>query len=300
MKLFVKILFFVFVAIVVFAISCKTFNSRGLGSIGSVGSGSGGGVSNPPVYPVDTNATVYQIDSVVSAKYAEAELSAPKGVKPHESSHSKFESSKDAVSSSSIRINNTSGANVGSYPTAVKVIEKPNTKVVSDSADLSKGRIVYKIPDTMNVRTAYKVFLRIAKSKATISIYEGIEGTVIASVIPVTETMEVRLIDLSPDDNKAFEIVGGNDAVQIIESGDTYTEWSWSVTPVRTGNSKLKIVVSIIRNDKRKDIVYEDAVEVQRDVINQTSFFFKKYWQWLLSTLIIPFGVWLYKRTKKA
>jgi len=298
MKHIVKILLSIFIVVVVFIISCKTINIKNLEGVGNTGGGTGGGVSNPPVYPVDTNAIVNHSDSIVINRYERVESSAMKESKPHGSPHSKFESSKDAIAVTPI-INHTHAIKKGTHSTAVKVIEKPSAKVVSDSADLSKGRIVYKIPDTMKVRTAYKVFIRIAKSKATKSIYDGISGAVTSSVIPVTETMEVKLIDLSPDDNKAFEIVGGNDAVQIIDSGDTYTEWSWSVTPVLTGNSKLKIVVSIIRNDKRKDIVYEDSVNVERDVVNQTKFFFHKYWQWLFSTLIIPFGIWLYKKRKK-
>jgi len=182
---------------------------------------------------------------------------------------------------------------------AIRIIEVKNTKVIKQSSDLSEGRIVYKIPDVMKVRSTYKVLVRISKSKNVISVYDSLQGTVRESVIPITETMEVKLLDISPADNKSFEIVDGNSAVQMIEDGDTYTEWSWNVTPVRVGKSNLKIVVSVIRGDNKKDIVYEDSVEVEKDIPTQVGFFFKKYWQVFMTAVAIPLIVFLYKRRKE-
>lgn len=181
----------------------------------------------------------------------------------------------------------------------LKIIEVKNTKVIKQGNNLSEGRIVYKIPNVMKVRTTYKVLVRISKSKSTVSLYDSLKGTVITSKIPVTETMEVKLIDLSPKDNKAFDIEENNNGIQIIDNGDTYTEWSWGVTPIRVGSSKLEIVVSIIRDGNKKDIVYEDIVEVETDAITQILFFLKKYWQVLMTSIAIPFVVWIYKRRKE-
>ena len=181
----------------------------------------------------------------------------------------------------------------------LKIIEVKNTKVIKQSNNFSDGRIVYRIPNIMKVRSTYKVLVRISKSKSTVSIYDSLSGEVMTSKIPVTETMEVKLIDVSPKDKKYFDITDGNNAVQIIENGDTYTEWSWDVTPIHVGKSKLKIVVSVIRNDNKKDIVYEDTVEIERDIKEQIKFFFGKYWQWIIGTLILPFIIWLYKNRKE-
>lgn len=179
---------------------------------------------------------------------------------------------------------------------SIRIIEIKNTRVINQSSDLSEGRVVYKIPDRMKIRSTYKVLVRISKSKSVVSIYDSLKGTVRTSTIPITQTMEVVLVDPSPDDKKSFEIVKDNNAVQIIENGDTYTEWSWNVTPIRVGNSNLKIVISIIRDGNKKDIVYEDSVMVEKDIITQIMFFFSKYWQWIIGTLIVPFVVWLYKK----
>lgn len=181
----------------------------------------------------------------------------------------------------------------------LKIITIENTKVISKSIEMSDGRVVYKIPPQMKIRSTYRVLLRIAKSKSILCIYDSLKGEVRTSEIPVTETMEIKLIDPSPMDNKSFEIVPDNNAVQIVENGDTYTEWSWNVTPIKIGNSNLKIVVSIIRDGNKKDIVYEDSVEVEKDIPTQILFFWNKYWQWIIATFLLPFIIFLYKNRKK-
>jgi len=181
----------------------------------------------------------------------------------------------------------------------LKIIEVKNTKVIKNNTNLSEGRIVYKIPNIMKIRSTYKVFVRISKSKSTLSIYDSLSGEVKTSILPVTETMEAKLIDLSPKDNKCFDIEEQNDGVQLVENGDTYTEWSWGVTPIRLINSKLEIVISVIRDGNKKDIVYEDTVEVEKDIKEQILFFLKKYWQVLMTSIAIPFLVWFYKSRKE-
>lgn len=181
----------------------------------------------------------------------------------------------------------------------LKIVEVKNTKVINQHNNFSEGRIVYKIPNVMKIRSTYKVFVRISKSKATVSIYDSLSGEVMTSRIPVTETMECKLIDISVKGKKSFEIVSDNNGIQIIESGDTYTEWSWNVTPIRVCNTKLKIIVSIIKNDNKKDIVYEDTVEIERDIKEQVIFFLEEYWKWIITTFIIPFVVWWWKNRKK-
>lgn len=177
----------------------------------------------------------------------------------------------------------------------VRVIVINNVAVHSEH--MVDGNVVYQIPDTMLVRNTYTVFARIGKTR--VNIYEEINGTVRQASIPISETMEVKLIDESPSDNKMFDITMNNNGVQLVDTDNTYTEWSWSVTPKRNGVSQLKIVISIIKNGNKKDLVYSDNVLVRINPRKQIGFFFKTYWQWLLSTIIIPFIVWLYKRRKK-
>ena len=160
------------------------------------------------------------------------------------------------------------------------------------------GSTVYSIPENMEVRNQYAVFVKISKSKIFIQ-QSFSDKTVRKSVIPVTENMEVNLIDNSPEDNKAFSIVKENTSEQFLSNDSSFTEWNWTVTPLNSGEHKLSIVISIIRNGVNKEQVFEDTILVKSNFKNQSSFLFKKYWQWLISTLIIPFIIFIFKRRKK-
>lgn len=188
----------------------------------------------------------------------------------------------------------------GDAPEGIKIVEIKNTKVIKESSELSEGRVVYKIPETMKVRTTYQVVLRIAKSRATLSVYDSLKDKVITSVIPVTPVMEVKLIDASPEDHKAFEIKEDNSARQIIEDGDTYTQWSWNVTPVRAGTSKLDIVISVVRDGEKKEVVYTDTVIVKVDFFAQIIFFIRTYWQWIVGAIASCVAwIWGIRKKKK-
>lgn len=218
---------------------------------------------------------------------------------PHNVSIESAEPNFDIQPDKSISVGSSAGDSYSDVPPDLKIKVVTNTKIVKENSDLSEGRIVYKIPDKMKIRSTYKVLVRISKSKTVLSIYDSLSGDVRTSTLPVTESMEVKLIDISPSDKKSFEITQDNNAEQIIEEGDTYTEWSWDVTPVRVGNSKLKIIISVIRDKGKKDIVYEDTVEVEKDILVQILFFLEKYWQVLMTSMAIPFLVWIYKSRKE-
>ena len=172
----------------------------------------------------------------------------------------------------------------------IKVVENPKIYRKTNA----EGKVVYQIPSEMKVRETYQVFVRIGKS--SVNIYENLDGDVRETVIPVTQTMEVNLIDPSPKDNKAFDIIPDNDETQLVDSIDAYTQWSWNVTPLKTGSSSLKIVISIIRDGNKKEVVYQDRVEVKVNPMKQFMFWLKNYWQWLFTVLLIPVFKWVYDK----
>ena len=185
--------------------------------------------------------------------------------------------------------------NILNESTDLVIIKVKNNRTTSSST--IQGSVVYKIPKDMTVRTTYQVIVRISKS--TLNIYENLNGEVKISSIPITETMEVKLIDVSPSDRKMFDIIADNSSVQLVENGEELTQWSWNITPIRSGKSKLKIVVSIIKGGTTKETVYIDNVSVKADVTKTVPLFIGNYWQWLLSTLLLPLFYWLYAKRKK-
>ncbi len=177
----------------------------------------------------------------------------------------------------------------------IQIVEVENRIVNRETMNL--GRVVYKIPTEMKVRTTHQVIVRISKS--TVHILEDLEGEVKSTIIPVTETMEVKLIDPSPDDDKMFEIVPDNDGIQLVEDNESITEWTWNVTPKRSGEAKLKVVISIIRDGVKKEKVYSDEVIVKSDIKKSSWYFIRTYWEWIMSSLVLPFVIWFYTKRKK-
>ena len=179
--------------------------------------------------------------------------------------------------------------------TQIQIVEIENRVVNRETMNL--GRVVYKIPTEMKVRTTHQVIVRISKS--TVHILEDLEGEVKTTVIPITETMEVKLVDPSPDDDKMFEIVPDNDGIQLVEDNESITEWTWNVTPKRSGEAKLKVVISIIRDGVKKEKVYSDEVIVKSDIKKSSWYFIRTYWEWIMSSLVLPFVIWFFTKRKK-
>jgi len=180
-------------------------------------------------------------------------------------------------------------------PINITVVDIDNDRVYNKTSQM--GNVIYKIPNVMHVRNSYQVLVRIGKSEA--NIYENINGEVSHTKIPITETMQVNLVDDSPTDSRSFDVVKDNDSIQLVDTNGTYTQWSWNVTPLKVGTGKLKVVISIIRDGNKKDVVYTDDVTIKMDLPKQISFWVNKYWQWIMTTIVIPFIVWLYKKFKK-
>jgi hypothetical protein len=177
----------------------------------------------------------------------------------------------------------------------IKIIEVENRIVSKQTMNL--GRVVYKIPAEMKVRSTHQVVVRISKS--SVHIFEELNGEVKTTVIPITETMEVKLIDPSPKDDKVFEIIPDNEGIQFVEDNESITEWTWNVTPKKSGEAKLKVVISIIRDGVKKEKVYSDDIIIKSDVKKSSWYFIRTYWEWLMSSLVLPFVIWFFVKRKK-
>ena len=211
----------------------------------------------------------------------------------------KAESTCKIVENSASHIFGDTSVDIGNkrtYQDNLKSIAPANSQLKTINDVNNQGVVAYKIPSEMKIRNTSQVLVRISKTKT--NIYLNLRVTAVTSAIPITQTMEVKLIDPSPSDSKNFDIIPDNDAIQIVDNCNDYTQWTWNVTPLKTGKAKLKIMVSIIIDGDKKEKVYEDTVMVKMDVTKEATFLLSEYWQWLFTTLIIPFGVWLYNKRK--
>lgn len=189
----------------------------------------------------------------------------------------------------------------------IKVIDNANADESS-----SDGVIAYSVPSEMMVGKRYPIKVRISKekteeAKTTLVIGERsiaindveLDSKVTIENIRVEETMTAQLMS----ENSSFEITSLSTETQNIEDKG-YTEWSWVVVPLKSGNSYLKMIVKVkIRNGGQvsyKDIVvFDKNIKVKTNVSAGVQGWLSQYWQWLLTTIIIPLAIFFYKKRKK-
>jgi hypothetical protein len=190
----------------------------------------------------------------------------------------------------------------------MKVVD--NTKVEEAKEDnTSIGTMAYSIPNEMKVGNVYTIKLRISKENNKIELINGDRGitisdTTISSDV-IIESIRVESIMSSQliSEKDMFEITTSSTEYQNIESRG-YTEWEWLVKPLKGGNNYLKLIVKVrvVEDGKEfyKDItVFDRKIEIKSNVVFTIKGFINEYWQWLMSTIIIPLIIWFYNKKKK-
>ncbi len=188
-----------------------------------------------------------------------------------------------------------------------KIVETP---YVADQKEVFTnypiGKISYSIPDTMEYYKREKVVLRITKNEIDSIILARANTTinhnfVLVENIRVSNIMSAELIDLSTE--KSFNIKELSSKEQNIEEFG-YTEWQWMVTPLKSGQIPLKLIIKImIQSDGKstlKDIpVFEKDIYVYAKPIKSAGNFLKEYWQWFFAVILIPVFKYFFNKREK-
>lgn len=196
-------------------------------------------------------------------------------------------------------------------------IKKDKLEIVDNTTgdkdnNSSKGTIAYSVPKEMQVGKSYQIKLRISKQKGkevnhTLVVGEreipiadeNVDSKVTIENIRVERTMTAELLS----EDGAFKVTKLNTDKQVIED-ESYTEWGWIVTPQKSGKTYLKLVIKIkIEADGEvsyKDIVvFDKDIEVKANASLEVKGWLSQYWQWLMTTIIIPIVVFFYKKREK-
>ena len=177
-----------------------------------------------------------------------------------------------------------------------EIISSESNSTIRTTNDL--GQVIYKVPDTMKVMNNYEVIVRISKSSNNVEITSNLNGKIFSKNIKTSNKMQVELVDPT----NSFQIKEINNQKQLVDS--TYTEWKFNVLPLKPGLNKLDLVVSIIKGDDIKQVVFSDEIFVHSNTPAQIKEFWYENWKWSIEKLIIPvitwfFGMWWGKRTEK-
>lgn len=182
----------------------------------------------------------------------------------------------------------------------------------SEDTTSSKGTIAYSVPSEMVVGNKYPIKVRITKEKGkeinrTLVLGDReipisdvtLDSKITIENIRVERTMTAQLLS----EDGAFEISAMNTDKQVVED-EGYTEWSWVVVPLKSGTSYLKMIIKIkvVSGEETyyKDIVvFDKNIQVKANVSLGVKSWISQYWQWLMTTIIIPLAIFFYKKRKE-
>jgi len=173
--------------------------------------------------------------------------------------------------------------------------------------NLKYGNFVFDVPLQMKVDESERAYARVYRD--TLEVITGID-TVRTRVerIKVSAFMRVELKD--PICNNYidcnFYIVSHSIPEQIVPKTG-YAEWTWTVTPKKSGEHSLvfKVAVRIKVPDgseEKLSIMVPSAEKIIKVDVNTGkifSDFFKNNWQWLWALLLTPFLALLWKFVKR-
>lgn len=177
----------------------------------------------------------------------------------------------------------------------VKNITLKSIKKDTIDVDIKLGMLLYQIPDTMIHGKPHTIRVRINRDTSNKILSQDLPRSNRITIIKTTSKMEVNIVDPS---SGSFKIVKSNSEQQLVE--DDYTEWIYDVTPIKNGHLKLNLVVSIIKNDNKKQVVYFDNVFVKSNPKATISDFISENWKWLCTTIFIPLLTWWWNKKRKA
>jgi hypothetical protein len=179
--------------------------------------------------------------------------------------------------------------------------ERPSTQDVL--AGLPVGRVLFACAPTMRVRAPERVEVRISgnpKENLTAGLQE--RGVPIEEPSKIAPVMKVVL---TPDESGVFDVKSLSEEEQLT-SGGGFSQWVWSVTPLQSGTHNLYLTVNVVVNvpelgtQKRQIPVLTQSVTVRADPVYSAGQFWSSNWQWFTTTLLIPIGLWLWKKRRKS
>jgi putative surface-exposed virulence protein len=176
----------------------------------------------------------------------------------------------------------------------------PLTAVEEALKYLREGRIIWNPPSEMELGRTETVVARITNDIA-VNLTEGLRGRGVPQPEQIINTSCYMEIKLYGDNFKITSIMPDVQPVR----GSGYTEWSWYVTPLESGEQKLTLVASIILVIDNKDRSqglkpHEQIITVTVSPQHTVTEFLNENWKWLAATLVIPIITWLWRsRTQK-
>jgi hypothetical protein len=169
---------------------------------------------------------------------------------------------------------------------------------------LSSGRILFNPPEKMKVGIEERVEVRLTKD-ITENLTEELKGPGAPQIEPI-EVGTFMMVKLTGD---SFDINALSSEEQVVKPVG-FTEWSWDVTPLKSGTQELHLTVTVRilipgQDEQKIDwLVMDKQISVEVNPPHTFKRFIESNWQWIVGTIIsaiaiIPIILKLSGRTRK-
>lgn len=176
---------------------------------------------------------------------------------------------------------------------------KPNPAKIADDiiTQLEPANMVFSVdPKHGNIaeQISVSVLIDMTQSLEDLKQAAGASEVVSAAQIRVSKVMIARVV--APN----FTVVPITPEEQPISQSEV-TRWDWQLIPTSTGRHEIHITinaeVSVDGATKVRNIeTFHETVEIEVTIWQVVKGWISKYWQWSFSTLLLPLGIWLWKR----
>lgn len=144
-----------------------------------------------------------------------------------------------------------------------------STEASTNRPELKPGHLLYQVPPKMAVRKTHKCLVRIAHLLNQVLEGLTLDESISLEEIPVSEVMEVEILDPCPSGSRAFDILLLSDGEQVVDEFMA-TEWVFNVRPLREGQHELVLKISVLitvgEKERTKNIVLTRPITVAAEL----------------------------------
>jgi hypothetical protein len=169
--------------------------------------------------------------------------------------------------------------------------------VEAEIRKLTPGRILFNPPEDMTVGVEEAVEARITKTIAG-DLSKGLKGR----GLPRIEEIKVGTFMRASLEGENFRVTPTNGDKDQPVLNEGFTQWSWRVLPLKSGNQLLLLMVTVrlkIPNEQeeyKNYPVFEKGIKVKVNPVYTFTEFIKNEWKWIITVLILPLISWIAKR----
>lgn len=181
-----------------------------------------------------------------------------------------------------------------------KQTKKANIKTDSGVSDqLMQASTVFAIPSTANISQDIRAQLLINLGRDL----DELSSQLTAAGSQIKNKINVSKIVIAKLDAADFEITNITPTEQAISDTDS-TEWLWNLRPKRAGNLQVNLSITAVVFVGEKSTAYhiktyDQVVNIEVTIPQLLTSWLAKYWQWIISTMVLPLIVWAWKMKKK-